>query len=134
MKETYANLTPEQKEERREYNKQYHRQYEGSEYLKARKAISNNIYASLKVKSVKKLNRTNEYLGCTIQEFKDYMEKLFSEGMSWDNHGKWHIDHIRPISWFDLTKEEEIFKAFNYTNCQPLWAKDNMRKHNCWEG
>jgi len=132
MKEKYANLTPEQKEKRLEYQRQY--EWKENEQYKVSKAVRGNISGCLKAKSIKKLNRTNEYLGCTIQEFKNYMEKLFSEGMSWDNHGEWHIDHIRPLSWFDLTKEEEIFKAFHYSNCQPLWAKDNMRKHNCWEG
>ena len=48
--------------------------------------------------------------------------------MSWDNHGEWHIDHIKPISLFDLTKIEEQQICFHYTNLQPLWAKENISK------
>jgi len=71
-------------------------------------------------------------LGCTIKEFKQHIESQFSEGMSWDNHGEWHIDHIKPISSFDLTQEAEQKKAFHYLNVQPLWAIDNMRKGSKW--
>jgi hypothetical protein len=56
------------------------------------------------------------------------MESLFLEGMSWDNYGKWHIDHIRPCSSFDLSDTEQQKICFNYKNLQPLWAEDNLRK------
>ena len=69
-------------------------------------------------------------LGITIPEFKKYLESLFAEGMSWENIGKWHIDHIRPLSSFDLSKREEQLLACNYKNLQPLWAKDNLIKSN----
>ena len=67
-------------------------------------------------------------LGCTIEELKLYLESQFEDNMSWDNHGEWHIDHIKPLASFDLTNEEELKKACNYTNLQPLWAKDNLKK------
>ena len=56
--------------------------------------------------------------------------------MSWDNHGYdgWHVDHIRPCASFDLTDEEQVRKCFHYTNLQPLWAKDNLRKGSEWNG
>ena len=80
--------------------------------------------------NIKKTHRTEELLGCTIEECKTYLESLFKEGMSWNNHGLngWHIDHIVPCSAFDLTKIEEQKKCFHYTNLQPLWAKDNLSK------
>jgi hypothetical protein len=67
-------------------------------------------------------------LGCTIEEFRKYIEDKFQEGMSWDNHGLWHLDHIKPLALFDLTDREQLCEACNYSNIQPLWAKDNLRK------
>jgi len=71
-------------------------------------------------------------LGCTIEELKLYLESKFQPGMSWDNWAKygWHIDHVVPLSSFDLTDPEQLKKACHYTNLQPLWAKDNLTKGN----
>lgn len=73
---------------------------------------------------------TEELLGCAIDFFIQYIENLFKENMSWHNYGLygWHLDHIIPLSSFDLTNIEEQKIAFHYTNIQPLWAKDNLRK------
>ena len=57
---------------------------------------------------------------------KDFFENLFTEGMSWDNQGKWHIDHIIPLA--SATTYDEVIKLSHYSNLQPLWASDNMRK------
>lgn len=72
-------------------------------------------------------------LGCSIDEFKAYMAAQFSDGMSWDNHGEWHIDHIKPCASFDLTKEAEQQVCFHFTNMQPLWAIDNLIKGSRYE-
>jgi hypothetical protein len=68
------------------------------------------------------------YLGCTLEDLRQHLESLFKPGMTWENHGSWHIDHIRPLASFDLTKEENLYKACHYTNLQPLWAKENLKK------
>jgi len=75
---------------------------------------------------------TMELLGCSMEEFVSYMENKFLEGMSWDNHGVhgWHIDHIKPCASFDLTDPEQQKLCFHYSNLQPLWAKDNLKKSN----
>ena len=69
-------------------------------------------------------------LGCTIEEFKLYLESKFQEGMSWDNWGVfgWNIDHIIPLSKFNLNIKEDLCRACHYTNLQPLWAKENASK------
>jgi hypothetical protein len=84
----------------------------------------------LAVKGSSKSKSTLELLGCTLDQLKQYIETLFKPGMTWGNHSKfgWHLDHIIPCSSFDLTDVEQQKKCFHYTNLQPLWAKDNIKK------
>lgn len=69
-------------------------------------------------------------LGCTLSELQNHLELQFKFGMSWDNHGLWHIDHIKPLSAFNLEDRKQFLEACNYKNLQPLWAKDNLQKRN----
>lgn len=75
-----------------------------------------------------KCKRTQEIIGCTYEELKLHIEKQFIEGMTWDNYGAdgWHIDHIKPLAV--ANSEEEIISLNHYTNLQPLWALDNLKK------
>ena len=70
--------------------------------------------------------------GCKIDFLMGYLESKFTSGMTWKNHKLygWHIDHIIPLSSFDLTDRDQYLKACHYTNLQPLWAVDNIRKGN----
>lgn len=73
-------------------------------------------------------------LGCNITFLRTYLEKQFKSGMSWTNYGNkkgnWSIDHIKPLSRFDLSKRQELLIACHYTNLQPLWMEENLRKGN----
>ena len=73
-------------------------------------------------------SRTIDFIGCSIDDLKLHLEKQFTDGMSWENYGDWHVDHIRPCCSFDLTDPEQQRECFNYTNLQPLWARDNLAK------
>ena len=75
---------------------------------------------------------TLELIGCDRETFLSHIEKQFTEGMTWENYGLkgWHVDHILPLSSFDLTVEDEVKKACHYTNLQPLWWQDNLEKGN----
>lgn len=99
---------------------QFDLNYRLSSYLRSR------IHDALK-KSYKVGSAISD-LGCTIEEFRDYIATKFTEGMSWENYGKWHLDHIIPLISFDLTDRNAFLIACHYTNYQPLWAKDNLKK------
>ena len=102
---------------------------------KFKKSQSKRIRAALAKADMSKDGETLKYLGCSAAFGKTYIESQFREGMSWGNYGSfgWHIDHIKPLSKFDLTKEEERAKAFHYTNLQPLWWWENIEKSDKWE-
>lgn len=69
-------------------------------------------------------------IGCDQDSLKLHIERQFQPGMTWKNHSSkgWHIDHIIPLSYFDFNDTKQIAQAFHYTNLQPLWAKDNLKK------
>ena len=75
-----------------------------------------------------KKSKSFEILGCDYDTFITHIQYMFTEGMTWENHGQWHIDHIIPLS--KAKTEEEVIKLNHYTNLQPLWAKDNLKKSN----
>lgn len=61
-------------------------------------------------------------------ELRAHLETRFLPGMTWENYGAWHIDHVRPLASFDLTDRAQLLQACHYTNLQPLWARDNRSK------
>lgn len=114
----------------KERRSERHRQrYETEPGYKLNHCISSAISCSLKKG---KSGRSWKILvGYTLNQLKRHLEKLFQPGMTWDNYGKWHVDHEIPISAFNFTKPEhtDFKKCWGLNNLQPMWAKDNLSKH-----
>lgn len=123
-------------EKRQEYRKNYkNRKHEQRKERRNSDVIFNlvnrvrcRIWKYLTINNITKKNRTLDIVGCTPQELKEHLEKQFSNGMTWENRIEWHIDHIIPLS--SAKTEEELYKLCHYTNLQPLWAVENMKKGN----
>jgi len=115
------------KEKRKKYTLAYFNKRKKIDPLfKLRCNLSTRIYMALKNKNYIKSKRTIDMLGCDLHTAKAHLEKQFTKGMTWANHGEWHIDHIIPCA--SAKTEEELIKLFHYTNLQPLWAADNRIK------
>ena len=110
-----------------------------SKYEKQRKLhdISYKILCNLRSRlnlAIKGYHKsTLKLLGCSIKVLRKHLQSKFQPGMSFSNYGKWHVDHIKPCASFDLSKPEEQLLCFHYTNLQPLWAIDNLRKGDKYE-
>lgn len=130
-----------------EQYKKYHKEYEANKRVrtekdnearrkKEKRYRETNILYKLKMNCSRRIrlcinkynNKTIDYLGCSIIDLKKHLESQFQPGMSWENYGLkgWHIDHIIPLA--SANTEEEIYGLFHYTNLQPLWAADNLKK------
>lgn len=115
-----------QKENRERYNQYLVEKRRTDPNARLRHAIRTRMLTA--VHSDAKAGSAVRDLGCSIQELKAYLESQFKPGMSWDNYGKWHIDHIKPLAKFDLTDRQQFLEACHYTNLQPLWAEENFQK------
>jgi hypothetical protein len=118
------------KDKKNERQRKLREKYVTNPVYRIRYSLKERVRVFLKSRKMQKNNKTFEMVGITPAELKEYLEKQFKEGMSWDNYGLhgWHIDHIIPIS--SAQTEEELFKLCHYTNLQPLWAIDNIKKGN----
>ena len=118
---------------KKEYNKLYmrYKRKNDKEFLKkgiirglVNKALKENYKDS-------KSNKANYYLGIKVSSYRAYIESLFTGDMNWSNRSVlWQIDHIKPLSLFNLLDENECLSAFNYKNTQPLTKEENLRKSN----
>lgn len=106
------------------YTERYHTDIE----FRLRVILRNRLLQSVKTNA--RAGSAVQDLGCTINEFKDYLELKFTPGMTWENIGDWHIDHIQPLSKYNLEDIEQFKQACHYTNLQPLWKEDNLKKGN----
>jgi hypothetical protein len=98
--------------------------------------LRNKLLHIVKKQGVAKSNRAIILTGCSKQELKQHLESQFQPGMSWDNYGKggWVIDHIKPCAAFDFTDPKQQEECFHYTNLQPMWEIENMKKNSYFEG
>jgi hypothetical protein len=125
----------------REYKKEWDRRYReanpGQFKAYRKKARSNpKVRAAINVrrrirrflKNGARLESTAELVGCSRQDLMAWLASKFKKGMSWNNYGEWHIDHIMPLAVFDLKDERQRKMANHFTNLQPLWADENMEK------
>lgn len=91
--------------------------------------IRSRVKQYLKQKNITQNNKTFDIIGIEVNELKKYLESQFINGMSWENYGiyGWHIDHKIPLC--SAKNETELLKLFHYTNLQPLWAEENLKKN-----
>lgn len=133
IKESVRKYKKENQESVKQYNRIYKKKYnsdklKNNDFYRFKHNTRNLIAMSFKrgKNQFKKNAKTESILGCTILEFRKYIQSKFTEGMSFDNQGKWHLDHIKPLA---LAKtEQDIIQLNHYTNFQPLWAKENFIK------
>ena len=127
--------------QRQEYIQQYNKQYYKQEHIKhhrrqyykqryqtdllykIKRSLRTSVSSAFRRIGQNKPARTEQLLGCSWLEAKAHFERLFQEGMRWDNHGEWHIDHIRPVASF---KPDELHLMNHISNLQPLWAEENL--------
>ncbi len=116
-----------------EYQKKYTKKRRKNDIqYKLSNDLRRRILLALQKKDIRKTYKTIDLIGCTLDQLVNHLEKQFKSGMTWENRGfnGWHIDHIIPISSFDLTDIEQQKICFHYSNLQPLWAKENILKSN----
>lgn len=105
-------------------------------YQRKRRHIDEMYALKVKMRSVikkafdrngyKKRSKSQSIIGCSFEELKIHLESQFQSGMTWENRSEWHIDHIIPLA--TAKTEEDVIRLNHYTNLQPLWAADNLRK------
>ena len=95
--------------------------------------LRQRVHKAVKAQRSYKGSRTRELIGCSYQELRNHLASQFEPGMSWDNHGEWEIDHIRPVASFDLSDLREQEKCFHFSNLQPLWRAANRKKSDKWK-
>jgi hypothetical protein len=117
------------KNNRDKVNNYVKRKKEKTPLFKVELNIRSRMAQYLKQKNITKRNKTYDIVGIDINGLKKHIEEQFENGMTWENYGMygWHIDHKIPLC--SAANENELLKLFHYTNLQPLWAEDNLKKN-----
>lgn len=120
------------------YDRQYKAQNRAAKNAKDRQRLASDpayalrnsiraaIFKALASRGAKKSERVEQILGCTMQEFVAHIEKQFARGMTWENRGDWHIDHIIPLA--TAVSAEDVVRLTHHTNLRPLWGRENLSK------
>lgn len=109
------------------YRERYKRLSKSNPEFKLTRNLRKRVWDALQ--GTCKSAKTLELLGCSASELRQHLEKQFVPGMSWENYGPvWHVDHIKPCAKFDLTDPTQQRECFHYSNLQPLWALENIKK------
>lgn len=118
-------------------NRERRRAYDRARYgsrpeFRMRKNIAEHLRATLRGKKGRR--RWESVVGWLLADLMAHLERQFQPGMTWDNYGEWHVDHIRPIASFDFTRnwDAAVLECWSLTNLQPLWATENRRKSSRW--
>jgi len=90
--------------------------------------LRSRISSAVRAAGAKKYAKTALLVGCSVQRLREHLEAQFKPGMTWENHGEWHIDHIKPCASYDLRKSVDQQACFHWSNLQPLWANANLSK------
>jgi hypothetical protein len=115
------------KEKRREYARASSKEKRESDLVYRLKLVCRSrLHIALSGKGYRKKSRTFKTIGCSPEFLISHIESMFAEGMSWDNYGEWHIDHIMPLA--SAKNEDEVLSLSHYSNLQPMWASENLRK------
>jgi len=118
--------TDEYKEVKIQKRRDYEKKRMSNPLFAFRKKLTNNIRKSLTEQNYTKDSRAAQILGAEWNTIFEYFNSLFRPGMSWENHGEWHIDHIIPLC--SANTEEDVLRLNHYTNLQPLWGHENLEK------
>ncbi len=132
----YLQVSKEYQKNNREKVNQYKRKYrkervENDPLFKLIGTVRSLIGFAFRSNGYKKNTKTHQILSCGFEQFKLYIESQFIDGMTWENHGEWHLDHKTPISW--AKSEEDVIRLSHYTNFKPMWAIENILKGNRYE-
>ncbi len=117
-------------ENKHKVNSNQRRKIKENKQYKIAKNLRSRVLIALKAQLQNRKGKTYDLLGCNMEFFIKHIESQFKKGMSWDNYGLygWHLDHIKPCAAFNLSIKENQYKCFYYSNYQPLWRIDNIKK------
>jgi hypothetical protein len=129
LKEYHQKWRDENRETLNEYKRVYEKTKKDNDpHYKLSCYTRTAIYTCLKERNIEKYCNTFDLLPYNLTQLVEHLESQFTEGMTWDNYGDWHVDHIKPMNSFDFTEDGDFGVCWSLSNLQPLWAEENLSK------